>query len=183
MKEKLDLESLLNEMTEGFSDKEKAKILADKIRSVYAPSVIDIPNDSIQETYSFGAFTLIRAKTCIIFKSTGFRIVVRPYLRTLYGQLDFIMNKKKDYDAGNLDKEEMDLFDGYVSVTTMLLSLPLDVFSNDKYLFDVAKYIKERRSQYYEERMNKGLEFEADEETAFADDLFEASVKESEHGK
>lgn len=144
------------------------------------PTELHIPVKDVIATYDFGAFKLVRCKTCIIFKTTGYRIVAKPLYNqnedggVLYSQLAALCEMKEQYD--NVDREQQDLWNLVFNITVTILSLPLDAFADDKFLFDVATYIVKRKNEMYEEILGKPLAEETVEDE-IANDKFRQEVE------
>lgn len=150
------------------------------------PTELHVPIKDVVATYNFGAFSLVKCRTCIIFKTTGYRLVAKPLYNqnedggVLYSQLSALCEMKERYDK--VGKEEQDLWNLVFNMTVTILSLPIDAFANDKFLFDVATYIVKRKKELYDEILAKPL-VEETAEDEIANDKFRQEVEAAQEMK
>lgn len=150
------------------------------------PTELHVPIKDVVATYNFGAFSLVKCRTCIIFKTTGYRLVAKPLYNqnedggVLYSQLSALCEMKERYDK--VGKEEQDLWNLVFNMTVTILSLPIDAFANDKFLFDVATYIVKRKKELYDEILAKPLAEETAEDE-IANDKFRQEVEAAQEMK
>lgn len=123
------------------------------------PTELHVAESEVVATYNFGAFSLIRCKTCIIFKTTGYRVVVKPIYTAnedggvLYSQMAALCEMKEKYDS--VTKEEQELWNLVFNLSINILTLPLDAFADDEFLFEVGKFIVEKKRELYEKYIKK----------------------------
>lgn len=176
--------SIIRKIKENSIDKSKAKSLIEELLALQQkrviPTEIYVPVTDVIATYDFGSFSLIKCKTCIIFKTTGYRLISKPIYTAnedggvLYSQLSALCEMKERYDS--VSDEEKKLWDLVFNLSIIILSLPIDVFSNDKFLFEVGKFIVEKKNEMYEEPLKKPLQEET-EEDEIANDKFRQEVE------
>ena len=150
------------------------------------PTELHVPVSDVIATYDFGAFSLVRCRTCIIFKTTGYRLVAKPLYNqgedggALYSQLSALCDMKERF--ASVDKTEQELWSLVFNLCITVLSLPIDAFSNDRFLFDVATYIVKRKNELYRELLDRPLAPET-EEDAIHNDAMEQAVRNAEEMK
>lgn len=129
------------------------------------PTELYVPVKDVLTDYNFGAFHLLRCKKCIVFKTTGYRVVAKPIYNPnteggiLYSHLSSLCDMKDNFDK--FDKESQHLLELVFNLTITILSLPIDAFADEKFLFDVGSFIVKRKTKMYEEmkeRAEKNLE-------------------------
>lgn len=176
--------SIIRKIKENSIDKSKAKSLIEELLALQQkrviPTEIYVPVTDVIATYDFGSFSLIKCKTCIIFKTTGYRLISKPIYTAnedggvLYSQLSALCEMKERYDS--VSDEEKKLWNLVFNLSVIILSLPIDAFSNDKFLFEVGKFIAEKKNEMYEEPLKKPLQEET-EEDEIANDKFRQEVE------
>lgn len=189
MKKRID--GLKSELLSMCADKARARKVINEMLSVQRqadvePAELHVPVSDVVATYDFGAFSLVRCRTCIIFKTTGYRLVAKPLYNqnedggVLYSQMSALCDMKDRY--ASVGKEEQELWSLVFNLSITILSLPLDAFANDRFLFDVATYIVRRKNELYEELLERPLAPET-EEDALRNDAMEQTVLAAEEMK
>ena len=118
------------------------------------PVELCIESDEVVKRYPITeAMEIVRCRTSIFFHSTGFFVVSRPTLannlmggalfETLQWYCDY-MDNRETYPA-----EEQEKYDTFASMVVMILTLPMDVFTDTDFMLDVADYILQKRNDYY----------------------------------
>lgn len=144
------------------------------------PTELYIPVKDVLVTYDFKAFSLIKCKTCIIFKTNGYRLVSMPLYNQggdggiLYAQLNSLCEMKENYDK--VDDETRNLYSLIFNLCIVILSLPIDAFADETFLLNVGKYIVEEKNKMYEKLINKTLKEENVEEV-IKNDEFQKSME------
>lgn len=144
------------------------------------PTELHVPVSDVIATYDFGAFSLIKCRSCIIFKTTGYRLVAKPLYNqdgdggVLYSQLSALCDMKERF--ASVGKEEQDLWTLVFNLSVTILSLPLDAFSNDRFLFDVATYIVKRKNELYKELLDRPLAPETEEDAIRNDAMVQGMI-------
>lgn len=126
------------------------------------PTLVYLQIDDIVKEYDFGHFKLILMKNCIVVKVAGFEMVVHPMQKTLYKQLQYIINTHED-DSG-LSDEEKDAFPTFINATMCLIMTPLICFCDDKFWLDIATYIAQKQNDFFIEKLETPLQDETPEE-------------------
>ena len=130
-------------------DKKQAKdaveeLLALQRQEDFVPMEVAVSKQEVRARYSFGAFNLIRCKTCIIFKAAGFFLVSKPLYTVnsdggvLYGHLSTLCALKEKEKAGILDDTEKKILELMEMVTYPILSLPMFIFASDTATVEMA---------------------------------------------
>lgn len=105
------------------------------------PAIVFVSANSVIKEYDFEHFKLIRTKNEIIYKSNGYKIIIKPWLKTLYGQLDALLNYRDKFDT--LTEEEKKIYEDLFNVSMIILQIPLLAFTDDSFTFELAtSYIK-----------------------------------------
>lgn len=172
----------LNKLKTICNDTHFAEELLDRIISlqkqmdVEATEII-VPVKEVIKEYSFGAFTFIRCKTCVIFKSTGYRVIVRPYLKALYDHIISLLDMKDNEEK--LSPEAKEVMEGMLNITILALSMPLDFFVNEDYMFNVANYVTNQKYEMYR-KISETVLKEETEQDVIANEDFKQDALESE---
>lgn len=185
------IDGLKSELLSMCADKARARKVVNELLSVQRqadvqPAELHVPVSEVIATYDFGAFSLVRCRTCIIFKTTGYRLVAKPLYNqnedggALYSQMSALCDMKERY--ASVGKEEQELWSLVFNLSITILSLPLDAFTNDRFLFDVATYIVKRKNELYSELLERPLAPET-EEDAILNDAMEQAVRNAEEMK
>ena len=136
-REKLKSASKDVRFTESLID----KLLQTKAEMGVEPTLLFVPMSYVEKEYDFNSFKLIRTKNEIIYSSNGYRLVIKPWVKTLYGQLDFLLRYKDKYD--NLTEEEKKTYDDIFNCSIIILQIPLLAFSDDSFSFELGTmYLK-----------------------------------------
>lgn len=187
------LKSVQREIVALCGDKAKAKHLLDEILSLQKqadiePTEIHVAESEVVARYEFGAFSIIRCKTCFIFKTTGYRIVSKPIYTAnedggvLYSHLDALCVLKEKELSNALDETEKIILENLVTVTIPILAAPLFIFGSDKDSVEVASLIIEKILKRGEERFNAPLKEETAEDE-MKNDAFRMQVMLDEEQK
>lgn len=187
------LKSVQREIVALCSDKAKAKHLLDEILSLQKqadiePTEIHVAESEVVARYEFGAFSVIRCKTCFIFKTTGYRIVSKPIYTAnedggvLYSHLDALCVLKEKELSNALDETEKIILENLVTVTIPILAAPLFIFASDKDTVDVATLLLDKLHRLGEERLNAPLKEETAEDE-MKNDAFRMQVMLDEEQK
>lgn len=185
------LNAAIKKVKENSIDKKAAANLIDDALSIQKQIDIEstelhVPESEVVARYDFGAFSLIRCKTCIIFKTTGYRLIAKPIYTTnedggvLYSHLSALCDMKDQYNTVN--KTQQELWNLVFNLSITILSLPIDAFANDKFLFEVGKFIVEKKVEIQNEMLNKALKEETVEDE-IKNDEFRQMVEMSESAK
>lgn len=187
------LKSVQREIVALCGDKAKAKHLIDEILSLQKqadiePTEIHVAESEVVARYEFGAFSIIRCKTCFIFKTTGYRIVSKPIYTAnedggvLYSHLDALCVLKEKELSNALDETEKIILENLVTVTIPILAAPLFIFASDKDTVDVATLLLDKLHRLGEERLNAPLKEETAEDE-MKNDAFHTQVMLDEEQK
>lgn len=150
------------------------------------PTEIDIPAEDVVKRYPITqAMEIVRCKTAIFFHSTCFWVVSKPSMANdmqgtaLYQMLSWYCDYRDN--RSEFDEDERTAYDALCSTVETILSLPMDVFTDNDFLVGVAGDIIDRRIAYYEGLRAKAAELmEVSEEDEAKNNEFERIVRESE---
>lgn len=185
------LNAAIKKVKDNSVDKKAATKMLDEVLSLQKqidvePTEVHVAESEVIARYDFGAFSLIRCKTCIIFKTTGYRLIAKPIYTTnedggvLYSQLSALCDMKDQYNT--VDKTQQELWNLVFNLSITILSLPIDAFASDKFLFEVGKFIVEKKVEMQTEKLNKALKEETVEDE-IKNDEFRQMVEMSEDSK
>lgn len=141
-----ELEEAKVKLLNNCKDRRFGEILIDKVLSLKGqlsiePEIISVSVDSILKEYEFEHFRLIRTKNEIIYNSNGYKIIVKPWVSSLYGHLDALLNYKDKLDT--LKEKEKTIYEDLFNASMIILQIPLLAFTDDNFMFDLAMlYIK-----------------------------------------
>lgn len=180
------LKSVQREIVALCGDKAKAKHLIDEILSLQKqadiePTELHVAESEVVARYEFGSFSIIRCKTCFIFKTTGYRIVSKPIFTknedggVLYSHLDALCGLKEKELSNSLDETEKIILENLVTVTIPILAAPLFIFASDKDTVDVATLILDKLRLLGDKGLNAPLKEET-EEDEMRNDAFRTQV-------
>lgn len=183
LKKKLDetiAQIKLNSADAKFADALIANLLSYKGQSMIEPTEVHVETKDVIKDYDFNSYHFIRCKQCIIFKTGGFKVVVTPFLKSLYGHLTTLLDYKDKCET--LTEDEVKVYDMLLSMAVVVLELPMIAFSSDKFMTDVCTYIVQKENELFDKLLNEPLhkETEADYE---ANAKFEEDVKFAEELK
>lgn len=160
-----------------FADRLIDDLLSLKGQLSIEPTLVHIPLDNVIAEYDFEHFKIIKTLNGYVFKMTGYEQIIRPTCRTLYGQIDFLMETKDKYDT--LSLKQKDMYDTFFQATTTILMNPAICFTDDDYWFDVVTYITKRQNELFEKLLDTPFQ----PEDAERDDKFMEEVAELEDFK
>lgn len=189
------MESLTEKLTQKLealqtmvADKEGGKELLEEVLNLKSqadikPVELEIRESDVIKRYPVTeAMEIVRCKTCIYFHSTGMFLVSKPTLANnmeggaLFEQLTWLCNflDQRDEMPEGKDKE---ICDTVHSMIVNVLSMPLDIFTDDTFFLNVSTYILNARNIYYE-YLNKVASEVKDEtvEDMLQNQLFEQRV-------
>lgn len=126
------------------------------------PTLVYLQIDDIVKEYDFGHFKLILMKNCIVVKVAGFEMVVHPMQKTLYKQLQYIINTHEN--NSELSDEEKDAFSVFFNATMSIIMTPLICFCDDNFWLDIATYIAKKQNDFFTEKLETPLQDETPEE-------------------
>ena len=113
-----------------------------------------IENDEVVKRYKVtDAIEIVRCKTSIFFHSTGFFAVSKPTLANnlkggaLFEMLQWYCDYKDSRDE--YTPEEQVRYDTVCDMIVVILTLPLDVFTDIDFMLDIADSILQKRNEYY----------------------------------
>lgn len=146
------------------------KKLVDELMSLkgqydVVPTLYDVPVDSVQKEYDFGAAKIIRTKKYIIYRIMGgVSILVSPRMRALYEYLEHLLSLKDNYDSLTVDeKNGYDLL--YLGIST-LFTLPCHAVVDDSFFSTMVLTAIRETQSLYERLMSMPLQDETPEENA-----------------
>lgn len=146
------------------------KKLVDELMSLkgqydVVPTLYDVPVDSVQKEYDFGAAKIIRTKKYIIYRIMGgVSILVSPRMRALYEYLEHLLSLKDKYDSLTVDeKNGYDLL--YLGIST-LFTLPCHAVVDDSFFSTMVLTAIRETQSLYERLMSMPLQDETPEENA-----------------
>lgn len=146
------------------------------------PTLIHIPVSSIEHYENgdnvecdFGHFKLTRTKKGIILSINGYKIIISPWIKSLYEQFDMFIRYKKDYES--LSEQEKTNYDCLLSATMAIMMFPLTCFSDDEFWIDAATEITRRQNELFEKLLESPLQ--EDDETDFENFKTEVEFAES----
>lgn len=148
------------------------------------PTLIHIPVDSIERDesgdkleFDFGHFKITRTKKGIVLSFNGYKIIVSPWINSLYGQLDMFLRYKKEYEG--LSEEEKSNYDCLLNATMTIMMFPMTCFSDDNFWIDAATEITRRQNDLFEKLLKSPLPDEDDtaNENFRSEVLFAESLK------
>lgn len=177
MSEKIaKLKALCNDA--HYSDKLINDILSLKAQLDIEPTYIHIPTKSVMKDeagndieYNFGHFTLIKTKTCIIVGMNGYKILVFPWIYTLYCHLDALIIFKSQYEG--FSEQEKSNYDALLNATMVILLNPTTCFSEDDYWIQQATYLTKMQNELYTRLLKTPLQ----EEDVVANEQFRQEVE------
>ena len=144
----------LNSVNNELFDKqiEKLKNLLTKVE----PTEIHVPLSDVEKEYQFGAFSIVRTKKEIIYKSNGYRVVVKPWINRLYTVLSFICDCKDKGDK--IEEQDKQMYEMLLPIAVSFLSLPINGFSEDQFTANIYKCIIKGLNDMYDRLLNKPLQ-------------------------
>lgn len=153
------------------------------------PVELEIPVEDVIKRYKITeALEIVRTTHCIFFHSTCFWVVSKPTMANslrggaLYEMLTWYCDYQDDREQYTKEKQER--YDTLCSVIATILTLPMDVFTDIDFTLDVANYILERRTAYYEALAKEAEQEKPDTlEDALDNARFEAEVMAAEEMK
>lgn len=131
---------------------------------------MSIESKDVIKEYDFGHFSIVRAKGAFMYKSNGYRLIIKPNLGKLYTVLDYIFDIKDNYNDAS--EEEKRTFDSCITLIGVFFNIPLTTFIDNTYTVTLYNKIIEITSDCFE-RLLKSDPLDVD--TA-ADAAFENQV-------
>ena len=144
--QKKELKEAKEKLLSNCKDRKFGEAMLDRVVSLKGqlsvePAIVFVSADSVVKEYDFEHFKLIRTKNEIIYKSNGYKLIVKPWLSSLYGQLDMLLNYKEKESV--LTEEEKLLYTDLFNASMLILQIPLVAFTDDEFMFEMAtSYIK-----------------------------------------
>lgn len=139
------------------------------------PSLIHVSVDAVVREYDFKSFQLIRTKNEIIYKQNGYRMIIKPWLHSIYGQLDFLLSCKDKEEE--LSEEEKKNLEDLLSASAIILQLPTIAFTEDQFMFETAT----NTIKYMNRLAEKSMELKEEDEEA--NEQFKEAVLAAEDAK
>lgn len=183
LKKKLDetiAQIKLNSTDAKFADVLIANLLSYKGQSMIEPTEVHVETKDVIKDYDFNSYHFIRCKQCIIFRTGGFKVVVTPFMKSLYGHLTVLLDYKDKYET--LNEEEVKVYDMLLSMAVTVLELPLITFNSDEFMTDVCTYIVQKENELFDKLLNEPLREETETDYE-ANAKFEEDVKFAEELK
>lgn len=187
MKNRGELEKAMNEKIAKlkalcndahYSDKLINDILLIKAQLDIEPTYIHIPTKSVAKDesgkdmeYNFGHFSLIKTKTCIIFGMNGFKLLVFPWIQTLYQHLEGLMYWHSVYEK--LTEEEKENYYSLLNATMVILMNPATCFSDDEYWLKQSTYLTKMQNELF----TRLLETPLQDEDVVANEQFRQEIE------
>lgn len=166
-----------------YSDKLINDILSIKGQLDIEPTYIHIPvsdvckdEDGNNTEIDFKYFTLIKTKKNIILSVNGYKVIVSPWIKSLYQQLDFLIEYHYRYES--LADEEKANYDALLSGTMTILMFPINCFFDDDWI-EVATDLTRKQNDMFEKYLDNPLQEEDDE----ANEQFRADIELAEQLK
>lgn len=153
------LNKVLDDMSLNFSNGElfaKQKELLLSLFKEVEPAEVYVPLSDVEKEYAFGSFSIVRTKKEIIYKSNGYRVIVKPWVNRLYQILSFLCDCKDKGESISVDDKMM--YEVLLPIAVTFLSLPLNGFSEDEYTANVYKTIVSEMNSMCERLLNKPLQ-------------------------
>lgn len=151
-----------------YSDKLINDILSIKSQLDIEPTYIHIPlsdvckdEDGNKMEIDFKYFTLLKTKKGIIVSVNGYKIIVSSWIKSLYDQLNFLIEYHAKYDS--FSDEEKGNYDTIVSGTMNILLCPLTCFFDDDWI-DLATDLTRRQNDMFEKYLEYPLQEDNEEE-------------------
>lgn len=176
LKEKIaKLKALCNDA--HYSDKLLNDIFSIKSQLDIEPTYIHIPVSDVCKDENgndveidFKYFTLIKTKRNIILSVNGYKVIVSPWIKSLYQQLDFLIEYHYRYDS--LTDEQKGNYDALLSGTMTIIMFPLNCFFDDDWI-EVATDLTRRQNDMFE----KYLEYPLQEDDEEENEKFRADIE------
>lgn len=146
------------------------------------PVELAIECDEVVKRYPISeAIEIVRCKTAIFLHSTCFWVVSKPTLaNNMKGGAFFeMLSWYCDYmdERGDYTEEDKQKFDTIGAMIVNILTLPLDVFTDMDFMLDIANYILDKRTEYYQRLFDEASKEKPETlEDAFENAQFEAQV-------
>ena len=136
----------------------------------------------VVKIYDFKFFRVIRTKKEFVYHQNGYYLIVKPWMQTLYGQLDAVCA----YEDEVKDEDKMEMYDSFKNTTLAVLGMPTMAFSDPDFFFDIAirymtflnKKVEESLSEVQDEDESANEQFK--EETLMAEALAQALAENKE---
>lgn len=154
-----------------FADELIDRLLSLKGQYDVEPTLVHVPISSIIKTYDYGHFRLYRTREGIVFHMAGMYQLIPPMMQTLYGQLDWILNRKDNQIL--LSDEDKELYDSVFDATMTILMAPSISFIKDEYYIDLATYITQKQNELFDKLLSQDLQ----PEDATADAEFNKTIE------
>lgn len=171
MKNREQLETLLQNKIVALKSKIEDKEFADScIEAILSlkeqldvePTEIYVPTKDVIKEYVFGNYRLIRTKNEIIFSANGYKVIVKPWQFTLYGNMNYMLDLEDR--KGELEEEEKGILKTLENILPFMLFFPAMAFIKANFTADVYKYIIERSAKMMEGLLEEAKERPVDEE-------------------
>ena len=166
----------------AFFDSTIKKIMSLKGQLDIDPTLLHIPMSDVVKIYDFKFFRVIRTKKEFVYHQNGYYLIVKPWMQTLYGQLDAVCA----YEDEVKDEDKMEMYDSFKNTTLAVLGMPTMAFSDPDFFFDIAirymtflnKKVEESLSEVQDEDESANEQFK--EETLMAEALAQALAENKE---
>lgn len=132
---------------EGISDDIDKLISLQKQLDVEPVEVVIESKDVIKE-YDFGHFSIVRAKGAFMYKSSGYRLIIKPTLGKLYTILGYVFDIKDNYEESSDDEKRT--FDNCINLIGVFFNIPLTTFIDNIYTVNLYEKIIESTNELFE---------------------------------
>lgn len=136
--------------------------------------ILDIRKEDIVKEYDFSAYKIIKCKTCYLFKTGGYIVVIKPFCKSVYEHLDTLTRMKDEYET--FDDKKKELFDSMVLTTISFFDLPLVSFLDEDFMFETAEFLISKKMELFKKYLDVPLKEET-EEDIIANHEFEEAEK------
>lgn len=163
-----NLESKINDLKDNIEDKTFADsaindILEIKSQLDVEPTEVHIETKDVIKEYNFGAYRFTRTKNEIIFSTNGFKVIIKPWVASLYNVASYVLDLKDN--ENDLSDEEKNVLEVFPTRLASILFFPTTVFLDDEYMMDCFKFITERSAEMVDKIMKKQAEAENEAES------------------
>lgn len=152
------LESKINDLKSKIEDKTFADsaindILEIKSQLDIEPTEVHVETKDVIKEYYFGAYRFTRTKNEIIFSTNGFKVIIKPWVASLYNVISYMLDLKDN--ESNITEEEKHVIEVLPTRLASILFFPTTVFLDDKYMMDCFEFITERSAEMVDKIMKK----------------------------
>lgn len=144
-----------NSKNEAEFDERIEELLNIKAQLDIVPTELIIEAKTENKYYEFNGYRFTRCKDCIIYHQSGYDIVVKSWIQSLYGTLEYMLDLYDSKDKWKTD--DKDMFETLLAAVTLFFSFPSIAFTDDNFMIDSYKFLMQRMTQLVQEKLNQPL--------------------------